>query len=66
MFNGTQNPIRHAVERVGGATKAAHACSVSSATIHNWINRQRVPDIDKARQLAKLADVDVHSLRGTR
>lgn len=65
MFNA-QNSVRHAVERVGGATKAAHACSVSNASIHNWINRQHIPDIDKARLLAQLADVDVHALRRTR
>ncbi|MGO4575022.1 hypothetical protein AB4Z48_03120 [Cupriavidus sp. 2TAF22] len=66
MFNRTQNAVRLAVDRVGGPTKTAHAMGTSNATIHNWINRQRVPDIDKARLLAQLAEVDIHSLRGTR
>ncbi len=65
MFKA-QNTVRQAVERVGGPTKAAHACNVSNATIHNWCNRQHVPDIDKAKLLAKLAEVSVHNLRGTR
>lgn len=65
MFT-TQNAVRLAVERVGGPTKTAHACSVSNATVHAWINRQHVPNIDKARLLAKLAEISVHDLRGTR
>lgn len=64
MFT-TQNTVRLAVERVGGPTKASNACGVSNATIFNWINTQRIPNIDKAKLLATLADVDIHSLRGT-
>ncbi|WP_149137296.1 helix-turn-helix domain-containing protein [Cupriavidus campinensis] len=66
MFNRTQNTVRLAVDRIGGPTKASHATGVSNATIFNWINRQRVPDIDKARLLAKLANIEVNELRGTR
>ncbi|WP_414734244.1 YdaS family helix-turn-helix protein [Cupriavidus campinensis] len=66
MFSKTQSTVRLAVDRLGGATKTAHAVGVSNATIHNWINKQIVPDIDKARLLAKLADLDLHDLRGTR
>ena len=66
MFNRTQNTVRLAVDRLGGPTKTAHACSVSNATVHTWINHQHVPNLDKAKVLANLAEVDVHSLRGTR
>ncbi|MBU66050.1 MAG: hypothetical protein CL858_11430 [Cupriavidus sp.] len=65
MFKA-QNAVRLAIERIGGPTKASNACCVSNATIFNWINRQHVPDIDKANLLAKLAEVSVHDLRGTR
>jgi len=65
MFT-TQNAVRLAVERIGGPTKASNACGVSNATIFNWINTQRVPNIDKARLLAQLAEISVHDLRGTR
>lgn len=66
MFNRTQNTVRLAVDRLGGPTKAAHACNVSNATVHNWLNSQHVPNIDKAKLLAQLASVDVNDLRGTR
>ncbi|CAJ0698001.1 helix-turn-helix domain-containing protein [Ralstonia mannitolilytica] len=65
MFK-SQNTVRLAVERVGGPTKASNACGVSNATIFNWINRQHVPNIDKAKLLATLASVDINDLRGTR
>lgn len=61
-----QNTVRLAVERIGGPTKAAHALGCSNGSIHSWINRQYIPNIDKAKLLARLANVDVNDLRGTR
>lgn len=62
MFS-IENHVRDAVEKVGGATKASNACSVSNAAIYKWIAARRVPDIDNARRLAKLAKVPVGKLR---
>lgn len=62
----TQNHVKIAVDRIGGPTKAAHACSVSNATVHLWLNAGRIPNIDRARMVAKAAGMDVQLLRGTR
>lgn len=65
MFN-IENHVRTAVDRIGGPTKVASACSVSNATVHNWINVGRIADIDKARIIAAASKVDVQLLRSTR
>lgn len=62
----TQNHVRVAVERIGGATKAAHAASVSNATVHLWLNAGRIPNIDRARIIANASGIDIQLLRGTR
>lgn len=61
-----RNHVVVAVERLGGATKAAHAVKVSNASVHSWIRNRRVPNIDTARLLAELTGMDVQMLRPTR
>lgn|GEM_PF-2832989 len=61
-----RNHIIIAVERLGGPTKAAHATGVSNATIHNWMNRRFIANIDKAKLMASLTGFDVQQLRATR
>ncbi|MCP2085926.1 UNVERIFIED_ORG: DNA-binding transcriptional regulator YdaS (Cro superfamily) [Paraburkholderia sediminicola] len=60
------NNVKIAIARLGGPTKAAHLAEVSNATIHNWIKRARIVNIDKARLVAKLCGMDVQDLRPTR
>jgi len=62
----SENHVRIAVDRVGGPTKAANLVSVSNATIHNWLKAARIPNIDKARIVAKESGIDVSLLRETR
>lgn len=57
------NKIKTAINRIGGPTKAANTLGVSGATIHSWIKSERVPDIEMAKKLAKLADIDHEVLR---
>lgn len=64
-FCNTNNHVRIAVDRVGGATKACHLLLVSNATVHAWIKHSRVPDIDKAKRLAELSGLEVTQLRST-
>ncbi len=59
----TQNHVRIAVDRVGGPTKAAHVAAVSNATIHSWIKKHDIHNIDKAKLLAKLSGIDLGKLR---
>lgn len=61
-----QNNVKIAVQRVGGPTKAANAAGVSNATIHSWIKRAKIVNIEKARIIAKLAGMDIQELRPTR
>jgi DNA-binding transcriptional regulator YdaS (Cro superfamily) len=61
-----RNNIMVAVERLGGPTKAAHAAGVSNATIHNWIKRKFISNIDKAKLMASLTGLTVQQLRATR
>lgn len=60
------NNVKIAVDRLGGPTKAANAVGVSNATIHNWIKRARIENIDKARTVAKLCGMEPQDLRPTR
>lgn len=60
------NQVRIAINRVGGPTKAAKLTGVSNATVHNWINSRRIPNIDKAKLVAEESGIDVQNLRGTR
>lgn len=65
MFNLALNHVKTAVNRLGGPTKAATALSVSGTTIHDWINRRRIANIDKAKLMAKLSGLDLQQLRST-
>jgi DNA-binding transcriptional regulator YdaS (Cro superfamily) len=65
MFYIPQNHIQIAVTRLGGPTKAAHAMAVSNTTIHSWIKRQKIVDIDKAKLMAKLSGLELQQLRST-
>jgi len=58
------NPVKDAVDKVGGPTSAANICGVSGATVHNWINAQRVKDTAHAIKLAEAAGIDVKELAG--
>lgn len=60
-----RNYVRIAVDRLGGPTKAANAMGVSNTTIHDWIKRQKIVNIDKAKLMAKLAGMELQELRST-
>lgn len=57
------NKVKTAVNRVGGPTKAASLLRCSGTTIHNWIRKRKVSDIDKATKLAELAKMEVREIR---
>jgi DNA-binding transcriptional regulator YdaS (Cro superfamily) len=62
----TTNPIRSAIDRVGGPTKASNLLNVSNGAIHAWIKARRVTNIDLAKKLATLAGMDLQTLRPTK
>ena len=65
MMYTHQNYVKIAVDRLGGSTKAAHAAGVSNTTIQDWIKRQRIVNIDKAKLMAKLSGLELQQLRST-
>ncbi len=66
MFITFPNHVSTAVERLGGPTFAAHAAGVSNTTIHDWIRRNRIPNIKHAKLVASLVGMDVQRLRPTK
>lgn len=65
MLHIFTNPIRTAVDRIGGPTKAAHAAKVCNATVHEWISKKRIPNIEKAKLIASLSGMELQQLRST-
>jgi len=65
MFHTPSNAVRTAVDRLGGPPKAAHLLGVSNATIHDWIKRNRIVNIDKARLMVELSGMELQMLRST-
>ncbi len=63
MNNSKINAVKQAIHNIGGPTKASNALGVSNATIHSWLNKGNVPNIDLAIQLAMLSGVKVEDLR---
>jgi transcriptional regulator with XRE-family HTH domain len=66
MYKINDNEVKIAVDRLGGPTKAANKMNVSSTAVHNWMNNDRVPNIDKAMKLADLAGIPYSHLRRTK
>ena len=57
------NNVKIAVDKIGGPTKTANLMGVSNGAVHAWIKNGRVGNIDKARQLAQFAGMDVEEVR---
>jgi predicted site-specific integrase-resolvase len=58
------NPVKEAVVKVGGPTRAANICDVSGATVHNWIKAGRITNLGHALKLAEAAEMGVKELAG--
>ena len=58
------NPVKEAVDAVGGPTRVANLLGVSSSTVHSWIKKGRVPNFDHSETLAQLANASAAVLRG--
>lgn len=57
------NWVKRAADLIGGPTKTAHAVGVSNSAVHAWMKKGRVPNIDKAKILAKLSGIELLKLR---
>jgi DNA-binding transcriptional regulator YdaS (Cro superfamily) len=58
-----KEPVKMAVEMLGGATKASNVLGVSNGTVHLWVKLGRISDIDKARQVAEITGIAITQLR---
>lgn len=65
MYPLPQNYVKIAVDRLGGPTKSAHAMAVSNTTIHDWVKRNRISNIDKAKLMSQLSGIELQQLRVT-
>lgn len=59
-----ENSVKRAVARVGGPTFTSNHLGVSNGCVHKWIKAGRVPNLNKARQLAELSGIELEKLRG--
>lgn len=58
------NYVGLAVKKAGGPTAVSNDIGVSNATVHSWVQKRRVPNIVKARQLSALSGISLDKLRG--
>ena len=58
------NHVVEAVKAAGGPTAVSNEIRVANATVHSWIQKRRVPNLDKAKQLSKLSGISLEKLRG--
>jgi hypothetical protein len=53
------NAVALAVASLGGPTKAAIACRVSNAAIHNWIQRGSISFLVPALRLSRASGIPI-------
>lgn len=58
-----ENDVRAAIDKAGGVTRVANLCGVSGSCVYKWLHGKRVPNLEKARILAKEAEMKVEVLR---
>lgn len=59
------NYVRQAVAKAGGPTAVSNHIGVSNACVHTWVQKRRVANINKARQLADLSGFPIEKLRAS-
>ena len=61
---GTQvNKVKLAIQKIGGPTMASNSMLVSNATIHAWVKKGRISNLNQAKKMSKLSGVPVEELR---
>jgi len=63
MFFTPENHVRIAIAKAGGPTKVSNTLSLSNGTIHAWVRKARIADIDYARKVSEMSGVSVDQLR---
>ena len=66
FYNFTENYVRIAVDRVGGPTKVSTMLGIATGTVHTWVKKRRIDNIDYATKVAKAAGLEVQQLRATK
>lgn len=55
--------VRKAIFNMGGATRAGIVLEVSTNTVHSWVRKGVIPNLDKARKVAEASGFDLRVLR---
>lgn len=55
--------IKKAIFNMGGATRAGITLQVSTNTVHQWIRKGVIPNLDKAEKVAEASGFDLALLR---
>lgn len=63
MFFTPENHVRIAIAKAGGPTKVSNTLSLSNNTVHAWIRKARISNIDYARKVSEMSGVSVDQLR---
>ena len=63
MFFTPENHVRIAIAKAGGPTKVSNKLSLSNGTIHAWVRKARIADIEYAEKVAEMSGVSVDLLR---
>lgn len=59
----SENLIRVAVDRAGGPTKVSTMLGIATGTVHTWIKKHRVSNINYATKLAEMSGLRIQDLR---
>lgn len=60
-----KNYVKEAVTKAGGPTAVSNQIGVSNSCVHLWVQKRRVANIAKARQLSELSGIALEKLRGS-
>lgn len=65
MSSYLADPIKTAIDRLGGPTKVSNLLGVSNGTVHAWIKTGKISDRDYAQKIAELSGISLTRLRPT-
>jgi hypothetical protein len=57
------NSVKRAVQLAGGPTVVANKLKCSGATVHAWIKKERVSNIEKAKALSDISGIGIKEIR---
>lgn len=56
------NPVKDAIDKIGGPRKVAALCDVSTQAVYQWISAGRIKGLRRAIMIAEAAKIDIKEL----